>query len=77
MICAELNSNTPFNTEFKKSTTVKESISSGPPRPSSQHKGDLFAPEGQGAGNKKQRQEMEDGEEGKRNKGGGQRTASG
>ena len=28
------------------------------PRPSSQHKGDLFAPEGQRAGNKRQRQEI-------------------
>ena len=39
------------------------------PRPSSQHKGDLFAPEGQRAGNKRQTQEIED--EGEGNKGEG------
>lgn len=37
-------------------------------RPSSPHKGDLFAPEGQGAGNKIQRQETEEEGEGKGNK---------
>ena len=65
---------------------VRNGIGSGPPRPSSQHKGDLFAPEGQRAGNKRQRQEIEDeGEgEGKKGKGaevfvpeGGQKTAIG
>ena len=38
-----------------------------PPKPSSQHKGDVFAPEGQRSGNKRQRQEMED-EEGNKGK---------
>lgn len=37
------------------------------PRPSSQHK-DVFAPEKQRTGNKKQRREIEDEGEGKRNK---------
>jgi hypothetical protein len=35
-------------------------ISSGPTGPCPQHKGDLFAPEGQMAGDKRQRQETED-----------------
>ena len=39
------------------------------PRPSSQHKGGLFAPEGQRAGNKRQRQETENEGEGERKKG--------
>ena len=43
-------------------------ISSEPPRPSSQHKGDSFAPEGQRTGNKRQRQEIEDEGEGEGNK---------
>lgn len=55
------------------------------PRPSSQHKGDVLAPEGQRAGNRRQKQEPEDQEEGEGNKGEGkgvfvpegQRTASG
>lgn len=38
-------------------------------RPSSLHKGDLFASEGQRAGNARQRQETEDEGEEKRNKG--------
>ena len=38
------------------------------PKTSSQHKGDLFAPEGQRAGNKRQRQELEDEGEGEGNK---------
>ena len=45
-------------------------ISSEPPRPSSQHKGDSFAPERQRTGNKRQRQEIEDEGEGEGNKGG-------
>ena len=43
------------------------------PRPSSQHKGGLFAPEGQRAGNKRQRQEVRDEGEGDGNKGEGER----
>ena len=43
-------------------------ISSEPPRPSSQHKGDSFAPERQRTGNKRQRQEIEDEGEGEGNK---------
>jgi len=39
------------------------------PRPSSQHKGNLFVPEGQRAGNKRQRQEIEDEGEGGRSQG--------
>ena len=41
------------------------------PRLRSQHKGDLFAPVGQRAGNKSQRQETKDKRKGKRNKGEG------
>lgn len=43
-------------------------MSSGPSRPSSQHKGDLFAPERQRTGKKKQAQEIEE-EEAEENKG--------
>ena len=39
---------------------------------SSQHKGDVFAPEGQRAGNKRQREEIEGEGEGKKNKGEGE-----
>ena len=66
---------------------VRKKLAQDLPRPSSQHKGDLFAPEGQRAGNKRQRQEIEDEGEGERNKGEGEgifvlegnrtRTASG
>lgn len=60
-------------------------MGSGPPRPSSQHEGDLFAPKGQKAGNKRERQEMGDEEEREGGKGEagkifapeGQRTTSG
>lgn len=44
-------------------------ISSGPPRPSSQHTGDVFAPHGKRAGNKRQRQETEEEGEGEGNRG--------
>jgi hypothetical protein len=44
--------------------TVGEIISSGPLRPSSQHKGDLFTPEGHRAGNK--RHQTGDGEQRRR-----------
>jgi hypothetical protein len=39
---------------------------------SSQHKEDVFAPEGQRTGNKRQRQVLEDKGEGERNKGEGE-----
>lgn len=45
------------------------------PRQSSQHKGDLLAPEEQRAANKKQRQEIEDEEEGEGNKAEGRKVA--
>ena len=38
-------------------------MGSGHPRPSSQNEGELFAPKGQKAGNKRERQEMGDEEE--------------
>lgn len=38
----------------------RNGFSSGPRRPSSQLKGDVFGPERQRSGNKKQRQEIED-----------------
>lgn len=44
---------------------IRECIGSGPPKPSSQHKGDLFASEGRRTGNKRKRQETEDEGEGK------------
>lgn len=44
---------------------------SGPPRPNSQHKGDLFASGGQRAGNERQSQETEGGGEGEGDKGEG------
>jgi hypothetical protein len=39
------------------------------PRPRSLHKGDLFVPEGQRAGDKRQRQEIEDKRKGPRERG--------
>jgi hypothetical protein len=42
------------------------------PRPNFWNKGDLFAPEGQCAGNKKESQELEDEREGERKKGEGE-----
>jgi hypothetical protein len=45
------------------------SIGSGHARPRSQHKGDLFAPERQRAGDERQRQEAGDEREGERSKG--------
>lgn len=48
----------------------RESISSGPPRLSSRHKGDLFVPEEQRAGNERQIQRIEEEEgKGERNRG--------
>jgi hypothetical protein len=44
---------------------VRKKLAQDLPRPSSQHKGGLFAPEGQRVGNKRQRQEIEDEAEGK------------
>ena len=56
-------------------------LSQDTPRPSSQHKGDLFASEEQRSGSKRQIQEREDEREGEGNKGKragvGQRSASG
>jgi hypothetical protein len=49
----------------------------GTSRPRSLHKGDLFAPEGQRAGNNRQRQETEDEGEKKMNKGGRRASFSG
>jgi hypothetical protein len=46
-------------------------ISSGPPRPSSQHKGYLFVPEGQKGRKKRQGQEIEVGREEEGSKGEG------
>ena len=61
--------------------TVSKSTGSRAPRPSSQHKGDLFASEEQRSGSKRQIQEREDEREGEGNKGKragvGQRSASG
>jgi hypothetical protein len=39
---------------------IRTGIGSKPPRPSSQHKEDLFALEGQRSGNKRLREEVED-----------------
>ena len=50
---------------------VRNSICSGPPQSGSQHKGDSFAPEGQSAGDKRQRQEIGNEGEGDGNKGEG------
>ena len=55
------------------SVGVRKSVSQGPPRQSSQHKGDLFAPERQRAGHKSQRREIEDKREVERNKRWGKR----
>ena len=49
--------------------TERKSLCSGCPRPSSQLKGDVFAPERQRVGNKRQGQEIEDEGEKGRNKG--------
>jgi hypothetical protein len=43
----------------------------GSPKPSFQHKADLFAPKGQGPGGKRKIQEIRDEGEGKRNRGEG------
>lgn len=45
-------------------------LAQGTPIPSSQHKGELFVPEGQRAWNNRQRQDTEDKGAKKRNKGG-------
>jgi hypothetical protein len=49
---------------------VGEGTNISTPNPHSQHKGDLFAPEEQREGNKRQKQEIEDVGEGERNMGG-------
>jgi hypothetical protein len=56
----------PFRGDFP--ARLEKARHSGLPRPRSQQKGDLFAPEGQRTGNKRQRQEIEDEGEGGRNK---------
>jgi hypothetical protein len=49
--------------------TVSKSMDSGPPKQSSQHKEEFFAPEGQRAGNKRRKDKIEDEGEGEGNKG--------
>lgn len=56
--------------------TVQDGYQPQIPRPSSQHKEDVFVPGRQRAGNKSQSQEIEDEREGERNKGDGQRYLS-
>mgnify|MGYP006976487512 CR=1 FL=1 len=44
---------------FSSAIIERTRIGAGPPRPSSQHKGDLFAPEGQSARGERQRGDRE------------------